>query len=239
MNISRSQAYRAGLVDGSGVPAVILIISLIGFGALCREGGLGLGFSVAQLVTMWALPGQIAFIELFTAGNSIFAITLAVAMANARFMPMTATLMTLLRPGTKHTSLLYLFSHFLSFRAWVWVLRRCPQIQPELRFPYYLGFVTVTFIAGIIGILIGYLLVAILPGTISQSLVFVNTLYFVLMLADARGLATVLAVLAGVITGPLIHISTSNWGLLLCGLLGGSFAFIIAKLIQKLDKNSV
>ena len=226
-----------GIVDGSGMPAVILIISLMGFGALCSESGLGLAFSVVQLTTMWALPGQIAFIELFTTGNSIFAITLAVAMANARFMPMTATLMTLLRPGTKNTSLLYLFSHFLSFSAWVWVLRRCPQIQPELRFPYYLGFVTVTFAAGVIGIIIGYFLVGILPGTISQSLVFVNTLYFVLMLADARGLATVIAVLAGVIAGPLIHISSNNWGLLLCGLLGGSFAFIIAKIMRKLEKN--
>jgi len=228
-----------GLVDGSGMPAVILIISLMGFGALCRESSLGLVFSLVQLTTMWALPGQIAFIELFTAGNSIFAITLAVAMANARFMPMTATLMTYLRPGTKQTLLLYLFSHFLSFSAWVWVLRRCPQIQPELRFPYYLGFVTVTFTAGVIGLLVGYLLVDVLPGTISQSLVFVNTLYFVLMLADIRGLATVLAVLAGAIAGPLIHMGTNNWGLLLCGLLGGSFAFIIAKILRKSEKDIV
>jgi len=228
-----------GLVDGSGMPAVILIISLMGFGALCKESGLGLTFSVVQLTTMWALPGQIAFIELYTAGNSIFAITLAVAMANARFMPMTATLMTLLRPGTKRTSLLYIFSHFLSFSAWVWVLRRCPKIQPEMRFPYYLGFITITFMAGILGILIGYLLVDILPGTVSQSFVFVNTLYFVLMLADARGMATILAVLAGVISGPLIHMSANNWGLLLCGLLGGTFAFIIAKIRCKLEKDIV
>ena len=114
-----------------------------------------------------------------------------------------------------------------------------PQIQPELRFPYYLGFVTVTFTAGVIGLLVGYLLVDVLPGTISQSLVFVNTLYFVLMLADIRGLATVLAVLAGAIAGPLIHMGTNNWGLLLCGLLGGSFAFIIAKILRKSEKDIV
>jgi predicted branched-subunit amino acid permease len=71
----------------------------MGFGALCRESGLGLDFTLVQLVTMWALPGQIAFVELYSAGNAMVAIILAVAMANARFMPMTATLMPLLRPA--------------------------------------------------------------------------------------------------------------------------------------------
>ena len=129
-DITQRQAYRIGISDGSRLPAVVLVISLMGFGALCRESGLGLDFAIVQLVTMWALPGQIAFVELYASGGTVVAITLAVAMANARFMPMTATLMPLLRPGMRQPAWLYAMAHLVSFNAWIWVLRRCPELPP-------------------------------------------------------------------------------------------------------------
>jgi len=230
--ITQRQAYRIGVSDGSRLPAAVLIISLMGFGSLCRESGLGLDFAVVQLVTMWAMPGQIAFIELYTAGNSIFAITLAVAMANARFMPMTATLMPLLRPGMSRPGWLYAMSHLVSFNAWVWVLRRCPELPPKRRAAYYMGFVTMTGSAGMVGTLAGYFLAGVVPGNVTLTLVFVNIIYFVLMIADARGMAALLAVAAGAVAGPLLHMATSDWGLLLCGVIGGTLAFAVAKGLQ-------
>ena len=228
-DISQREAYRIGISDGGRLPAVVLVISLMGFGSLCREAGLGLDFTLVQLATMWALPGQIAFVELYTAGNSIFAIVLAVAMANARFMPMTATLMPLLRPGMRRPAWLYAMAHLVSFNAWVWVLRRSPELPPERRAAYYVGFVTMTFIAGMSGAAAGYLLAGAVPGNVTLTLVFVNIVYFVLMMADARGLASVLAVVAGAILGPFLHIWTADWGLLLSGVIGGTLAFAMAK----------
>ncbi len=232
-DITQRQAYRIGISDGSRLPAVLLIISLMGFGALCRESGLSLEFAVVQLVTMWAMPGQIAFIELYTAGNTMFAITLAVAMANARFMPMTATLMPLLRPGMRRPAWLYAMSHLVSFNAWVWVLRRCPELPPTRRAAYYLGFVTMTSSAGITGTLAGYLLAGVVPGNVTLTMVFVNIVYFVLMIADARGMAALLAVIAGAVAGPLLHLATDDWGLLLCGLIGGTLAFGVARVWRR------
>ena len=60
-DISQRQAYRIGISDGGRLPAALLVVSLMGFGSLCRESGLSLDFAVVQLVTMWAMPGQIAF----------------------------------------------------------------------------------------------------------------------------------------------------------------------------------
>jgi len=227
--ISQRQAYRIGIADAARLPAMVLIISLMGFGALCRESGLSLDFAVVQLVTMWAMPGQIAFIELYATGNSLFAIALAVAMANARFLPMTATLMPLLRPGMRRPGWLYAMAHLVSFNAWVWVMRRCPELPVERRAAYYLGFVTITFTAGMLGTLAGYLLAGAVPGNITLAMVFVNVIYFVLMMADARGLAAILAVIAGAVAGPLLHLATSDWGLLLSGLAGGTLAFFAAR----------
>ncbi len=230
--ITQSAAYRFGISDGGRLPAVLLIISLMGFGSLCRESGLGLDFALVQLVTMWAMPGQIAFIELYAAGNSILAIILAVAMANARFMPMAATLMPLLRPGMRQPGWLYAMSHLISFSAWVWVLRRCPELPPKRRAAYYMGFVTITVGAGVIGTLAGYFLAAAVPGNVTLALVFVNIVYFVLMLADVRGLAALLAVAVGALAGPFLHMVTSDWGLMLSGLIGGTLAFAVAKGLQ-------
>ena len=228
-DITQRQAYRIGISDGSRLPAVVLVISLMGFGALCRESGLGLDFALVQLVTMWALPGQIAFVELYSSGSTIVAITLAVAMANARFMPMTATLMTLLRPGMRQPEWLYAMAHLVSFNAWIWVLRRCPEVPPERRATYYMGFVTMTASGGIFGAIVGYLLAEVVPAVVLLTLLFVNIIYFVLMMADARGLAAILAVIAGGVVGPLLHMATADWGLLLSGLIGGTLAFGMAR----------
>lgn len=237
--ISQRQAYRVGISDGSRLPAALLIISLMGFGSLCRESGLSLEFAVVQLVTMWAMPGQIAFVELYATGNSMFAIVLAVAMANARFMPMTATLMPLLRPGMQRPGWLYAMSHLVSFNAWVWVLRRCPELPPNRRAAYYMGFVTMTFMAGMGGTLAGYILAGLVPGNVTLAMVFVNIVYFVLMLADARGLAALLAVMAGAIAGPLLHMATSDWGLLLSGVIGGTVAFLVARVWRRIQAEHV
>ncbi len=228
-NITQRQAYRIGISDGIRLPALVLVISLMGFGALCRESSLGLDFALVQLVTMWALPGQIAFVELYSSGSTIVAITLAVAMTNARFMPMAATLMPLLRPGMHQPAWLYAMAHLMSFNAWIWVLRRCPELPPERRANYYMGFVTMTASGGIFGAVVGYLLAEVVPAIVLLTLLFVNIIYFVLMMADARGLAAILAVIAGGVAGPLLHMVTADWGLLLSGLIGGTLAFGMAR----------
>ena len=228
-NITQRQAYRIGISDGIRLPALVLVISLMGFGALCRESSLGLDFALVQLVTMWALPGQIAFVELYSSGSTIVAITLAVALANARFMPMAATLMPLLRPGMHQPAWLYAMAHLMSFNAWIWVLRLCPELPPECRANYYMGFVTMTASGGIFGAVVGYLLAEVVPAIVLLTLLFVNIIYFVLMMADARGLAAILAVIAGGVAGPLLHMVTADWGLLLSGLIGGTLAFGMAR----------
>ncbi|HEY9548343.1 MAG TPA: branched-chain amino acid ABC transporter permease, partial [Kiloniellaceae bacterium] len=50
--------------------------------------------------------------------------------------------------------------------------------------------------------------------------------YFMLVfVADARHRARVLALVAGALTGPPLHLLSPDWGLLLTGLVAGSLAF--------------
>ena len=66
-------APRAACVEGmrraAGVPAIVLASSYLGFGVLCRESGLTLVQSVGSTATGWALPGQIALVEMYAIGG--------------------------------------------------------------------------------------------------------------------------------------------------------------------------
>jgi len=215
-----------GFSDGVRLPALVIFVGVLGFGSLCRETGLSLEFTIANLVTMWALPGQIAFVELFSAGNSIAAIVIAVAMANARFLPMTATLAPLVRPGMRDSRWLYVMVHLVSFNLWIWLLRRLPELSPAARVRYYLGFATSTFTAGVIGAVLGYFLAGVVPHVVTLGFVFLFVGYFALILADVRGVAGLGAVILGALLGPALHLVSSDWGILLTGVAGGTIAYL-------------
>lgn len=178
---------------------------------------------------MWALPGQIAMVELYAAGSSFFAIVLAVGMANARFLPMTATLMPLMRPGVRHVSWLYVMSQFVSFNSWIWAVRRFPEIPMAYRPTYYSGFVTSTFVAGLVGTALGYILAGVLPEVVALGLVFGNVIYFSLLFANTDQKSAIFAIFAGAVAGPLLHLVSGEWGLLMTGLVGGTLAFVVKR----------
>jgi len=60
------------------VPVLVLTASFLGFGALVKESGLALWHGVFSTATAWALPGQIALIELHAVGAPLLAIVAAV-----------------------------------------------------------------------------------------------------------------------------------------------------------------
>ena len=93
-----------------------------------------------------------------------------------------------------------------------------------------MGFVTMTAFAGLFGAVAGYLLADVVPAIVLLTLIFINIIYFVLMMAATRGLVAILVVIAGGVAGPLLHIVTADWGLLLSGLIGGTLAFGMARI---------
>ena len=48
---------------------------------------------MASTAVIWALPGQIVFVEMHTLGAPLVATLLAVMLSSARFLPMTLLLM--------------------------------------------------------------------------------------------------------------------------------------------------
>ena len=92
-SLFRDEYFWHGVRRGVGVPLIVLSASFLGFGALIRESNLELIHGILSTVTGWALPGQVALVELYAVGAPLAVIALAVGLTNARLLPMTVTLM--------------------------------------------------------------------------------------------------------------------------------------------------
>lgn len=223
---SPRQAALAGMRDALGAPALALGASYVGFGSLCRANRLTLWLGLASTSTGWALPGQIVLVELYGMGASLLVVTLSVALTNARLLPMAVTLMPLLRHAGTPRWRYYLFSHFIAVTAWVFAMRRCPDLPSRQRLPYFAGFGATLWLVTILCTAAGFLMARQLPEAIRLGLVFLNPLYFLLVFAgDANLRARILPVGLGAVLGPLLHRLDPDWGLLATGLIAGTAAF--------------
>jgi predicted branched-subunit amino acid permease len=207
------------------MPALVLFASMVGYGSMAREYGLGLWSAVASTGLIWGLPGQIAMVELYALGAPAVAVVIAVSAANARFLPMVLSVMPLLGEGMRRKRWLYVFAQFLSLNPWAAMLREGPGMNPADRGPYYMGFALVCVGSALIGTGAGFLLAGVLSREVILSLVFLNPVFFTLVFVDARGRGPILAVAFGVVAGPLLHILSPDWGLIATGIAAGGAAY--------------
>jgi predicted branched-subunit amino acid permease len=228
------RAALAGIRAGLGAPVVVLAGAYLGFGSLCRESGFSLWLGLTSTASGWALPGQLALVELYAAGASLLVIVAAVAMTNARLLPMTVSLLPLLRRPQTPAWRYYLYSHFVAMTGWAILMQRGPEMAPPLRLPFYLGLTLTFFAVTLAATAAGFFLSGVLPEPISLGLAFINPLYFMLLfIADLRRRARALALAFGAVAGPLIQPLSPDWGLLLSGLIAGTAAFYANRLLPR------
>ncbi len=231
---SAAAARRAGMRAACGMPAIVLGASYIGFGALADQAGWSPIAGMISTTLGWALPGQIALVEIYAAGGSLLAAIVAVALANARLLPMVTTLLPILRQGAAERGPLswryFLAAHFIAITGWAIAMQRCPAMPPAQRLPFFAGFTLVLWLATILATALGFLASAGLPAAATLGLVFINPLYFMLIfVADLAHRHRAPALIIGAILGPLFHLLSPDWGLLATGLIGGSLAFLIGE----------
>lgn len=225
-NLSTFEAVQRGIRDAIGMPLLVLLCSMTAFGSLAREGGLTLDIALASTIGVWALPGQIVFVELHATGSEVAALVLAVSLANARFLPMVMSLLPLLRIDLKRVGWLYLYAHLLSAQSWAYCRRVFPRFPANRRRSYFLAFTLSILIISLAGTALGYILTDALPRPLAVALVLVNPLFMLLLLADSRNRAVILALIAGAVVGPLVHPYAPGWGMLFTGVVAGSAGFL-------------
>ena len=219
--------YRKAISDALGFPSIMLLASMTGFGSLARESGFTLGMALSATAGIWGLPGQVALAEMHAAGVSALFVILAVSLANARFLPMAVSFIPLMRDGVRRFGWMFALVQLLSINSWAAGLRRFPEITADLRARYFVLFALICMSAGLVGTAIGYFGVGAMNRSAALGLLFLNPLFFAVLLAGSHTRPAIIAMLIGIPLGPVLHMLSPDWGLLVTGLLGGTLAFFI------------
>ena len=220
---------RRALLDALGLPALVLVTSMTGFGTLARASGFSLGTALAATAGIWGLPGQIALAEYYAAGSETLAVVMAVSLANARFLPMAIAFLPVLQAGMTRRVWLFALVQLVSINTWAAGLRVGPGLPGQERRRYFVVFAAVCLSAALLGTALGYYATGSLSRPVTLGLIFLNPIFFALIFADTRVRATALALVIGAVLGPLVHLATPDWGLPLSGLIGGTAAFWLAR----------
>lgn len=228
-----SAAFRAGVREGLGVQAGVLAASYVGFGALANTGGVSIWIVMASTITIWALPGQLALLEMWQVGAPMIAVMLAVMLTNARFLPMTVTLMPVLRSRAHPRWAYYAAAQCIAMSIWVICMRRCPDMPAPQRLPFFAGLALAIICVSIVAGAAGFLIADSIPAIMQLGLVFLAPVYFfVFLIVEVRSRLAAIAIACGGIAGPLCHVLTPQWSLLVAGFAGGTVAFAIHKMIS-------
>ena len=184
--------------------------------------------AVASTVVIWALPGQLIFIEMHTLGAPLLATVIAVMLSSARFLPMTVMLMPELRDASHRRWKYYVVAQLLSLSGWTMAVARFPDIPRSQRLAWLYGFALVLIVVSAASTAAGYLGADRLPPLVRLGLVFMVPMYYLLILTGAvRDRVAALGLVCGAIAGPLAYLVSPQWSVPLGGLAGGSLAYAL------------
>jgi len=210
----------------------VLVGNYIGLGALAH----GLGFSVwwmtLSTALIWAAPAQVLLISTLNTA-SLLEVALAVTLTSVRFLLMVAALWPAMRqPGVRQRNLI-LPMHLTAISVWVEGMRLLPLMPAERRIAFYNGLGLGLMSGALIGGVLGFFLAAKLPPLLGAALLFFTPLAILMSSArNARALIDNLAFALGLVIGPIMAAQKIGLDLMWTGLVAGSLAYLIHRLIE-------
>lgn len=233
----RTSVFLRGMLVLFTVPGISITGTSIGFGALAKAVGFSPLDTVFSSIVIFALPAQVMFADQWAREASWLAIAIAVTLTGVRLMPMTMSLMPLLRKSDKERSLGWpgLFAaHFVSITSWLEAFRQLPELPGRLRMTCYFGIATGIVIAGTGGALTGYYLAGEVDPLVLSVLLFMTPLYFLLSLFEAaRRFPDFVAIFLGLALAPWLTVNFPSLDLVVSGLVGGTIAYVLGRLTHQ------
>lgn len=227
-----ASAFFGGLKAAVGsVFFVVMAGTYIGIGALAHDFGFPAGWLALSTVLVWAAPAQVILLSALGVGSSLIEAAIAVSLSAIRLFPMVVALLPLLRGESTRTRDLLLPTHFTSVSMWVESLRLLPPQPRDRRIAFcnglsfgYMGTAT-TF--GFVG----FYLAAGLPPLLAGALLFLTPMSFLLSTTrNARVMIDRLALLLGLVIGPVLAWYHVGLDLMWTGVAAGTIAYVVHRL---------
>jgi predicted branched-subunit amino acid permease len=215
------------------VLAYVLMGTYIGIAALAHDFGFSLWWLALSTVLVWAGPGQVILISALAAGAGPIETAMAVTVSSARLLPMVISLLPLLGPTPMRKRRLILPAHLTAVSMWIESMRLLPGIGREARIPFATGLGLAFMTAAQLGSAIGYLLAASLPSLFAAGLLFLTPISFLISTArNCRIASDWLALAFGLVIGPILAKWQIGLDLLWTGIIGGSLAYGLHRLVK-------
>jgi predicted branched-subunit amino acid permease len=221
-----------GVRNSLALPAWVVGLTMIGIGGLARDVGVPAGAAVLSTVLIWAGPAQVILFGGLSAGVAWPAIAIAVCLSSIRLLPMTISVLPLLRLSRGGASLHLLAAHFVAVTVWVESLARLPSMPPERRRAYYFGFAGATVAVSTVLTLLGHVLAGTLPLQLSAAILFLTPIFFtVSLVAAAKRPADWTALALGFGLSPIFGaLLGRDFDLLATGIAGGTAAYLVGRM---------
>ncbi|CAH0146006.1 AzlC family ABC transporter permease [Roseomonas sp. CECT 9278] len=225
-----SNAFLPGLREALGAPGIAMAATFLAFGAAVQEAGLSPGWAVLACWGIYGMPGQLVLVQAAGAGwtGGVGIAVLGAVAVNARFLPMAVSITPVLSARSRWRLLPAV--PFIAVTPWAAAMRALPAVDRPDRVPWFLGFGLTSWMVAGFASLAGFHLAGALGPEARAGLLFVNPLYYALLLAaDLDRPAPRRAVLCGAAAAALAWLLPASVALLAAGLVGGTAAFLIGR----------
>ena len=224
----RSQAhwFLQGMRGLFSLPAIILMLSFVGFAAFTAEANVPVGQVMFMTGIVWALPAKVILVGSMLSGAHVATAFIAVTLSSVRMMPMVAALVPEIRTSRTPTWILLILSHFVAITAWVFAMEQVRTIPREGRVAFFAGFGITLTLTNIVLVGLVYGAVSEFPPIVSGCLFFLTPVYFLTSIwISARHRVIYFALGIGLALGWLFAVIAPQYDILLAGILGGTLAW--------------
>lgn len=227
---SHTHWFLVGMRGIVSLPAVMLMLSFVGFCALTVQAGIPVEQVVFMVGTVWALPAKVILVGSMMAGANLLATFIAVTLSSVRMMPMVASLVPEIRGSRTPTWLLLVLSHFVAITAWVYAMEKVVNVPRERRIAFFAGFGITLVVTNMVLVTVAYAYVATFPPILAGCLFFLTPVYFLASIWNsARHPVVHIAMVLGLVGGPLFAQFFPEFDILLAGLVGGTLAWALER----------
>jgi predicted branched-subunit amino acid permease len=203
----------------------------VGFGALAHDLGFDVAWALLSTFLIWAAPAQVILVSALGSGGALIEAAVGVGLSAIRLMPMTVSVLPLLkRPGVRLRHLI-LPAHFIAVSTWVESSRLLPMQPRERRIAFLNGLGSGLTLSALIATVLGFYLAARLPVLLAASLLFLTPMSFIISVArNSRLMVDRLALALGLVIAPALAFAKIELDLLWTGILGGTLAYLVHRL---------
>lgn len=235
--VSKRYWFLKGVSGLFSLPSIILLLSFVGFTSFAAQAGISVEHAVFMVATIWALPAKVILVSSIAGGANLLTAFIAVTLSSIRMMPMVAALVPEIRTRRTPTWLLLFLSHFVAITAWVYAMQRVPNIPREGRVPFVLGLGITLVSANMLLVAVMYRFVADFPPIVAGCLFFLTPIYFLASIwSSARQRVIHVALVVGLIAGPICYWLAPSIDILLAGIGGGTLAWLIERQWRRRSK---